>query len=214
MVNDYRKLNDKTIEDKYPLPRMDEILENLGKCAHFSTLDPAQGFHRILVEKNSIEKTAFTVENGHYEYTRMPFGLKNAPATFQRMMDKILMKYLHTFSFVYMDNIVIFSKSLQEHLQHIKLIFDELREHGLKIQLDKSEFLRKEVPFLGHIITPEGIKPNREKIKAIIKYPLPKTQTEVRTYLGLTGFYRKFVKNCAKISKSLRHTQEKKQGRL
>ena len=197
MVNDYRKLNDKTIEDKYPLPRMDEILENLGKCAHFSTLDPAQGFHRILVEKNSIEKTAFTVENGHYEYTRMPFGLKNAPATFQRMMDKILMKYLHTFSFVYMDNIVIFSKSLQEHLQHIKLIFDELREHGLKIQLDKSEFLRKEVPFLGHIITPEGIKPNREKIKAIIKYPLPKTQTEVRTYLGLTGFYRKFVKNCA-----------------
>ena len=127
MVNDYRKLNDKTIENKYPLPRMDEILENLGKCSYFSTLDLVQGFHQLPVDKNSIEKTAFTVENGHYEYTRMPFGLKNAPTTFQRLMDKILIKYLHKFCFVYMDDIVIFSKSLQD----IKLIFDELREHGL-----------------------------------------------------------------------------------
>ena len=102
-----------------------------------------------------------------------------------------------------MDDIVIFSKSLQEYLQHIKLIFDELRKHGLIIQLDKSEFLRKEVPFLGHIITPGGIKPNPDKIKAIIKYPLPKTQTKVKTYLGLTGFYRKFINNYAKISKPL-----------
>ena len=211
MVNDYRKLNDKTIEDKYPLPRMDEILENIGKCSYFSTLDLAQGFHQIPVDKNSIEKTAFTVENGHYEYTRMPFGLKNVPATFQRLMDKILMKYLHKFCFVYMDDIVIFSKSLQEHLQHIKLIFDELREHGLKIQLDKSEFLRKEVPFLGNIITPEGIKSNPDKIEAIIKYPIPKTQTEVRTYLGLTGFYRKFIKNYSKISKPHSDTLTKKQ---
>ena len=147
------------------------------------TLDLAQGFHQLPVDKNSIEKTAFTVENVHYEYTGIPFGLKNAPATFQRLMDKILMKYLHKFCFIYMDDIVICSKSLQEHLQHIKLIFDELREHGLKMQLDKSEFLRKEVPFLGHIITPEGIKPNPDKIEAIIKYHIPKTQTEVRTYL-------------------------------
>ena len=102
------------------------------------------------------------------------------------------------------------SKSLQEHLSHIKLIFDELRERGLKIQLDKSEFLRKEVPFLGHIITPEGIKLNPDKIKAIIKYPIPKTQTDVRTYLGLTGFYRKFIKNYAKISKPLSDTLKKK----
>ena len=201
MVIDYRKLNDITIEDKYPLPRMENILENLGKCTYFSTLDLAQGFHQILVDKNSIEKTAFTVENGHYEYVRMPFGLKNAPATFQRMMDKILMKYLNKFCFVYMDDIVIFSKSLQEHLLHLKLIFEELRKYNLKIQLDKSEFLRKEVPFLGHVITPDGIKPNPDKINAIIKYPLPKTQKEIKSFLGLTGYYRKFIKDFAKITK-------------
>ena len=109
------------------------------------------------------------VENGHYEYVRMPFGLKNAPATFQRMMDTVLRKYLHKFYFVYMDDIVVFLKSLQEHLQHLKLIFRELKNYSLKIQLDKSEFLRKEVPFLEHIITPEGIKPNPEKIDAIVR---------------------------------------------
>ena len=132
MVIDYRKLNGKTIEDKYSLPRMDDILENSEKCSYSITLDLAQGFHQIAVDKNSIQQTAFTVENGYYEYVRIPFGLKNAPAIFQRLMDKILMKYLHKFCFVYMDDI-IFSKSLQEHLQHLKLIFDELKNYGLKI---------------------------------------------------------------------------------
>lgn len=158
MVIDYRKLNDKTIEDKYPLPRMDDILEKLGKCSYFTTLDLAQGFHQIPVDKDLVEKTAFTVENVHYEYCRMSFGLKNAPATFQRLMDKLHRKYLHKFCFVYMDNIVIFSKSLQEHLQHLKLLFEELREYGLKVQLDKSKSLGKKLPFLGHIITPGGIR--------------------------------------------------------
>ena len=130
-----------------------------------------QGFYQIPVNKESIGKTAFTVENGHYEYVWMPFGLKNAPATFQRLMDRILMK----FCFVYKDDIVIFSKSLQEHLQHRKLIFEELEQYGLKIKLDKSEFLRKEVIYLGHIITADGIKPNPDIIKAILKYPIPKT---------------------------------------
>ena len=133
----------------------------------------------------------------------MPFGLKTAPATFQRMMDTVLRKYLHKFCFGYMDDIVVFSKSLQEHLQHLKLIFEELRNYSLKIQLDKSEFLRKEVPFLGHIITPEGIKPNPEKIDAIVRYPVPKILTELRSYLSFTGFYRRFIKDYAKIAKPL-----------
>ena len=133
MVIDYRKLNDKTIEDKYLLPRMEEILENLGKCSYFTTLDLAPGLHQIPVDKNSIEKTAFMVGNGHYKYVRMPFGLKNTPATFQRMMDTVLRKYLYKFCFVYMDDIVVFSKSLQEHLQHLKLIFEELKNYSLKI---------------------------------------------------------------------------------
>ncbi|KAL7297542.1 hypothetical protein TKK_0009902 [Trichogramma kaykai] len=209
MVIDYRKLNENTIDDRYPLPRMEDILENLGKCSYFSTLDLAQGFHQIPLHSNSIEKTAFTVENGHYEYIRMPFGLKNAPASFQRMMDKILMKYLYKFCFVYMDDIVIFSKSLQEHLQHIKLIFEELKQFNLKMQLDKSEFLRKEVPFLGHIITSDGIKPNPEKIKAIVEYPIPKTQKEIKAFLGLSGYYRKCIKDYAKITKPLTNALRK-----
>ena len=180
MVINYRKLNDVTIEDKYPLPRMEDILENFGKCAYFTTLDLAQGFHQIKVDKESIEKTAFTLEHGHYEYIRMPFGLKNALATFQRMMGKVFRKYLHKFCFVYMDDIVIFSKSLQEHLQHLKLIFDELKNYGLKIQLDKSEFLRKEVPLLGHIIVLDG-----------------------------TGYYRKFIRDYAKIAKPLTNVLKK-----
>jgi hypothetical protein len=118
-------------------------------------------------------------------------------------MDKILMRYLHRFCFVYMDDVVIFSKSLQEHLQHLKLIFDEFRKYSLKIQLDKSAFLGKEVPFLGHIITPNGIKPNPDKVNAMIKYLIPKTQKEVKAFLGLTGYYRKFIKVYAKIAKLL-----------
>lgn len=199
MVIDYRKLNDKTIEDKYPLPRIEEILDNLGKCSYFTTLDLAQGFFQLEMHPNSIEKTAFTVNNGHYEYLRMPFGLKNAPSTFQRVMDNILREHLHKFCFVYMDDVVIFSKSLQEHLNHLKLIFQKFREYNLKIQLDKSEFLQKQVAFLGHVITPEGVKPNPSKISAVQNYPIPKTTKEIKSFLGLVGYYRRFISNFAKI---------------
>jgi RNase H-like domain found in reverse transcriptase/Reverse transcriptase (RNA-dependent DNA polymerase) len=203
MVIDYRKLNEVTVEDKYPIPRIDEILDNLGKCTYFTTLDLAQGFHQIEVDSNSIEKTAFSVNNGHFEYLRMPFGLKNAPATFQRMMDEILKEYLYRFCFVYMDDIVIFSKSLHDHIIHIKMIFQKLRNVNLKIQLDKSEFLCKEVAFLGHLITPEGIKPNPSKIDAIQKYPIPRTIKEIKSFMGLVGYYRRFISNFAKLTSPL-----------
>jgi hypothetical protein len=127
-------------------------------------LDLASGFHQIEMDPNSIPKTAFNVENGHYEFVRMPFGLKNAPATFQRVMDTVLKKLQEKNCFVYMDDIIVFSTSLQEHISNSKLIFKKLREYRLKVQLDKCEFLRKEVEFLGHIVTPEGIKPNPKKI--------------------------------------------------
>lgn len=199
LILDFRSLNSKTVEDKYPIPRIEEILDNLGKCNYFTTLDLAQGFHQIEMHPNSIEKTAFTVNNGHYEYLRMPFGLKNAPSTFQRVMDNVLREYLHKFVFVYMDDIVIFSKSLQEHIIHIKQIFSKLRQFNLKVQLDKTEFMRKEVAFLGHIITPDGIKPNPSKIQAVLNYPIPKSTKEIKSFLGLVGYYRKFIPNFAKI---------------
>lgn len=203
IVVDYRKVNEKTIDDKYPIPNITDILDKLGRCQYFTTLDLASGFHQIEMAKEDICKTAFNVENGHYEYIRMPFGLKNAPATFQRVMDNVLKGLQGENCLVYMDDIIVFSTSLQEHLVYLSKIFQRLRETGFKIQMDKCEFLKKEVAFLGHIVTPEGIRPNPAKIKAILDYPIPRTTKEIRGFLGLLGYYRKFIKDFAKITKPL-----------
>lgn len=203
MVIDYRKLNERTIDDKYPLPNITDILDKLGKSQYFTTLDLANGFHQLEMDPNDVQKTAFSTENGHYEFKRMPFGLKNAPSTFQRVMDNILRGIQNETCLVYLDDIVIFSTSLQEHLERLRSVFDRLRKANFKVQLDKSEFLRKEVSYLGHIITPNGVKPNPDKIDAIKKFPVPKTQKEIKSFLGLIGYYRKFIKDFAKITKPL-----------
>lgn len=203
IVVDYRKVNEKTITDRYPLPNITDILDKLGRCNYFTTLDLASGFHQIEMHPNSIQKTAFSVENGHFEYLRMPFGLKNAPSTFQRVMDNVLKELQNKICLVYMDDIIIFSTSLQEHIQNLDLVFKALENSNLKIQLDKSEFLCKSVEFLGHIITPEGVKPNPKKIEAIKKFPIPKTPKEIKSFLGLLGYYRKFIPNFAKTTKPM-----------
>lgn len=203
LVVDYRKLNDKTIDDRYPLPNISEILDKIGKSMYFTTIDLASGFHQLEVHENDIPKTAFTVEHGHYEFTRMPFGLKNAPATFQRVMDEVLKDLQNKVCLVYMDDIIIYSTSLDEHMINLKKVLDALRGANLKIQLDKSEFLQKEVSFLGHIVTREGIKPNPDKIKAVQNYPIPKSQKEIKQFLGLLGYYRKFIKDFARLTKPL-----------
>lgn len=203
LVVDYRKLNEKTIDDRYPLPNITEILDKIGRCLYFTTLDLASGFHQIEVNEKDIPKTAFTVENGHYEYTRMPFGLKNAPSTFQRVMDEILKDLQNKICLVYMDDIIIYSTSLAEHMQNLTKVLDALRRANLKIQLDKSEFLRREVAFLGHIVTSDGIKPNPSKISAVKNYPIPKSQKEIKQFLGLLGYYRRFIKDFARLTKPL-----------
>lgn len=203
LVIDYRKLNEKTISDRYPIPNINEILDKLGKCLYFSALDLASGFHQIEMNSKDIQKTAFTVEGGHYEFLRMPFGLRNAPSTFQRVMDNVLKDLIGKVSLVYLDDIIIFSTSLQEHIENLKLVFERLRSANLKIQLNKSEFLKKEIAFLGHIITPDGIKPNTDKIDTVLNYPIPKTQKQIKAFLGLLGYYRKFINNFAKLVKPL-----------
>lgn len=203
LVVDYRKVNEKTINDVYPIPNVTDILDKLGKCNYFSTLDLASGFHQIEVDPSDVKKTAFSVEHGHYEYLRMPFGLKNAPATFQRVMDNVLRDLVGKVCLVFFDDILIYSTSLEEHLLNLRKVFEALRKFNLKIQLDKSEFLRKEVAFLGHIVTPEGVKPNPDKIEVIKKWPLPSNEKELRGFLGTIGYYRRFIRDFAKIVKPL-----------
>lgn len=158
-------------------------MDKLGKSIYFTTLDLASGFHQIEVEPEDVPKTAFSTLNGHYESRRMPFGLKNAPSTFQRVMDNILRGNQNETCLVYLDDIIIFSVSLQEHINRVKKVFERLRNSNFKIQLDKSEFLRKEVEYLDHVITP-GVRPNLNRVKAIMKFPIPNSQKEIKSFLG------------------------------
>lgn len=203
IVIDYRKLNEITINDKYPIPNIDEILEKLGRCQYFTTLDLAKGFHQIEIHEKDIPKTAFSVEGGHYEFLRMPFGLKTAPATFQRLMNNVLSDLINKICLVYLDDIIVFSTSLHEHLESLTKVFQRLKEANLKIQLDKSEFMKRETNFLGHVVTQDGIKPNPEKIICVQKFPLPTTQKEIKQFLGLAGYYRKFIKDYSKIARPM-----------
>lgn len=200
IVIDFRKVNEKTIDDKYPIPNISDILDKLGKCQYFSTLDLASGFYQVELDPTDIHKTAFNVENGHYEFLRMPMGLKNSPATFQRVMDNLL-RDLQDICLVYLDDVIIFSTSLQEHIVNLEKVLKRLRESNFKIQMDKSEFLKLETSFLGHVISKDGVKPNPDKINVIKNYPLPKTTTEIKRFLGLLGYYRKFIPDFARITK-------------
>lgn len=213
LVIDYRKLNEVTINDKFPIPNIDDILDKLGRSMYFTTIDLAKGFHQIEIFENDIPKTAFSTNQGHYEFLRMPFGLKNAPSTFQRMMNSILSELIGKICFVYLDDIIIFSTSIEEHLISIERVFRKLQEANLKVQLDKCEFMRKEIEYLGHVVTSEGVKPNPNKIKAIKQFPVPKTTKQIKQFLGLVGYYRKFIKDFAHIAKPMT-TQLKKGNRI
>lgn len=203
LVVDFRKLNDKTIDDKYPIPNISDVLDKLGRCQYFTTLDLASGFYQVEMNPDDIPKTAFNVEHGHFEFLRMPMGLKNSPSTFQRVMDNVLRGLQNEICLVYLDDIIVFSTSLQEHMVNLEKVFSRLRESNFKIQMDKSEFLKLETAYLGHVITREGIKPNPDKIKSIQNYPIPKTSKEIKQFLGLLGYYRKFIPDFARLTKPM-----------
>ena len=187
MVIDYRKLNEKTVGDAYPLPNVTEILDQLGGAKYFSTLDLASGFHQIPVDPASKAKTAFSTPHGHYEFNRMPFGLKNAPATFQRVMDLVLSGLQGIELFVYMDDIVIYADSLDEHARKLKILLARLQNAGLTLQPEKCRFLQREISYLGHIITKEGVKPDPEKIREVRQFPVPKTKKKYKAISGARG---------------------------
>jgi len=203
MVIDYRALNEKTIGDAYPLPNITDILDQLGNAKYFSVLDLASGFHQIPMDPKDAPKTAFSTPYGHYQFKRMPFGLKNAPATFQRLMDNVLMGLQGNELFVYMDDIVIYARSLQEHAVKFERLMQRLRNANLKLQPDKCEFLRKEVAYLGHIIGSDGVRPDPNKINAVFKFPIPRNQKNIKQFLGLVGYYRRFIPQFSKIARPL-----------
>lgn len=211
IVVDYRRLNEVTIDDKFPIPNIESIFDKLGRAQYFTTLDLAKGFHQILVDEKDRAKTAFSTPQGHFEYVRMPFGLKNAPATFQRMMNYVLRDYINKICVVYLDDILIFSTSIQEHIDSIYKIFERLRKYNLKLQIDKCKFFGKETEYLGHVLTREGIKPNEKKINTIKNLRLPTTMKAIKSSLGVTGYYRKFIKDYAKVAQPMTHYLKKRQ---
>lgn len=203
IVIDFRKLNDLTKQDSYPLPNIDEILDKLGKARYFSAFDLTSGFHQIPLEDKSRELTAFSSNQGHFEFLRMPFGLKNAPATFQRMMDNALRGLIGQCCLVYLDDVIIFGKNLEEHNQKLQTFLQRLRETGLQLQPDKCEYLKPELQYLGHIITADGVRPNPDKCQAVSNFPEPKNAKQIKQFLGLAGYYRRFVPNFSLIAKPL-----------
>ena len=210
---DYRDLNSVTKADTFPLPRVDELLDQLGKSKYFSTLDLASGYWQVQVHPDSREKTAFVTHQGLYEFQVMPFGLKNAPAVFQRLMQRVLMglnpEEGPDFVSVYLDDVLVFSETLEGHLRHLCSVIERLAAAGLKLKPSKCHFIREEVEYLGHIITPHGLKPNPRHVAAVIDFPAPQNVKEVRQFLGLSSYYRRFVPGFAKIAKPI-HTLTQK----
>jgi hypothetical protein len=203
MCVDYRALNSKTIKDRYPIPRIDELLDRLQGASYFTTLDLCSGYHQVRMEETDITKTAFRTRYGSYEFTVMPFGLTNAPATFMRLMHTALGDLLDRFVLVYLDDIMIFSKSAQDHEKHVREVLDRLRSHNLVIKRSKCSFFSRQVEYLGHVISAMGIQPSPAKIAAISQWPAPKSVQDIRKFLGLTGFYRRFISNYARMASPL-----------
>jgi hypothetical protein len=209
MCVDYRSLNDVTIKNKYPLLRIEDLFDQMRGAKVFSKIDLRFGYHQMKIRPSAIPKPTFTTRYGLYEYTVMSFGLTNAPAYIMYLMNKIFMEYLHKFVMVFIDYILIYSKNEEEHEEHLRLVLQKLREHELYAKFSKCEFWLKEVAFLGHIITIECIAVDPSKVSDVLKWEPPRTVSEIRSFLGLAGYYCRFIEGFSKIVKPLTTLLEK-----
>src|SRR3954467_166058 len=200
---DYCSLNEVTIKNKYPLPRINDPFDQLEGARVFSKIDLRSGYFQLKIREQDIPKTAFTTRYGFYEYTVMPFGLTNAPAYFINMMNKLFMEFLDKFVVVFIDDILIYSKSKEENEGHLRLILEKLREHKLYAKLSKCEFWLNEVGFLGHIVSGDGVAVDPIRVSAVTEWESPNSVKEVRIFLGLAGYYRRFIENFSKVAKPM-----------
>ena len=198
---DFRQLNAATVKDAHPLPRIDDLLDTLHGARWFSTLDLKSGYWQVPIMERDKEKTAFRTSSWQlYEFNQVPFGLCNAPATFSRLMDRVLSGLHWETCLFYLDDIIVFSSTWEEHLARLRQVFERLRHADLKLGAEKCAFAAKEVSYLGHRVTEEGLLPDSALLAAIREIPPPKTATEVPSFLGLAGYYRRYVKNFAAIA--------------
>ena len=200
---DYRKVNESTVRDVYPLPRIDDCLSSLGGSRVFSIIDLKAGYWQIPVEERDKEKTAFVTHAGLFEFNVLPFGLTNAPATFQRFMDKVFSGLKWQELLIYMDDITVHTAEIDQQITKLKEVFQRLNEYSLVIQASKCHFFCDEFRFLGHIVDSNGMRPDRNKTEAIAAIPVPKTMKQLRSFVGMTNYYRSFINNYTKVTASL-----------
>ncbi|GKA14451.1 reverse transcriptase domain-containing protein, partial [Tanacetum coccineum] len=203
MCFDYRELNKLTVKNRYPLPRIDDLFDQLQGSQFFSKIDLRSGYHQLRVHKDDIPKTAFRTRYGLFEFTVMPFVLTSAPTIFMDLMNRVCRPYLDKFVIVFIEDILIYSKTQEEHVEHLRLVLELLKKEKLYAKFSKCEFWLREAQFLGHVINGNGIHVDPSKIEAVKNWKTPRTPTKVRLFLGLAGYYRRFIENFSKIAKSL-----------
>jgi hypothetical protein len=200
---DYQDLNAATIKNKYPLPRIDDMFDQLKGAKYLSKIDLRSGYHQLRVRQEDIPKTTFMTRYGQYKFTFMPFGLTNAPAFFMTLMNKVFMEELDRFVVVFIDDILIYSKCAEENAQHLRVVLRKLIKHQLYAKFSKCEFWLQKVSYLGHVLTAEGIEVDPEKVKAVSKLKQPTSVSEIQSFLGLAGYYQIFIEGFSKIARPM-----------
>jgi hypothetical protein len=203
MCIDYRSLNEVTIKNKYPLPRIDDLFDQLQGAMYFSKIDLRSGYHQLRIKEADIQKTAFVTRYGQYEFTTMPFGLTNAPTFFMNLMNKVFMEELDKFVVDFIDDILIYSKNREDHERHLRIVLGRLSAHQLYAKLSKCEFWLEKIAFLRHIFTAEGIEVDPSKVEAVSKWKQPSNVSEVQSFLGMVGYYRRFIKGFSSIARPM-----------
>lgn len=203
LVIDYRRLNDVVQDDKFPASNIDDILDGLGEAEFFSTLDMNQGYYQVQLDESSKEYTAFSTALGHYHLKRMPMGLKTSPSSFSRMMMTAFADLIGKVCYVYLDDIIVFGKTEEQHEMNLRVVLERLRSVGLQIKPKKCAFFKRSVKYLGHVISKNGIEPDPDKFQPILSWPVPTNVKTVQSFLGLVSYYRRFVRDFSKLAKPL-----------